>query len=158
MPTFEPSFGVHPLQQLGPGAFVIFQRAGAFVGLNRSAQAAAPRVPVTLAVHDPQRHTFVYRYFDGAQPNVLVPTGGIIIMPNLLSLTDNAPIQPASDKLFLQGEDRYVVVQIPTSGDIRLLSLANGSLVTPTVANMDAFDSWAVGVESMGEFVPLLRI
>jgi hypothetical protein len=155
MVKLDPSFAVHGLQQLGPGTFVIYQQAGAFVGLNRSAPAA---VGVSLAVHDAQHHLFAYHYFSGAQPSVLVPRAELIIRPSLLSLKDNVPVQPPSDKLFIEGEKAWIVVSIPDSGQVRLLNLADGSLVTPMVSNMDAFDSWEVGVASMGEFQSLLKV
>jgi hypothetical protein len=121
--------------------------------------AAAQHVPVTLAMHDANQGAFVYRYFDGAQPHVLVPTGEIIIKPNLFSHRENVAIQPASAKLFQSADETYIVVQIPTLADeVRLLNLASGSLVRPTVTSADAFDSWEVGVISLGEFVPLLKV
>jgi hypothetical protein len=110
-----------------------------------------------LAVYDLQQLKFLYRYFDAGQPDVLVPTGELIIKPNLHTLTDNVAIQPASDKLF-NGEDTYIVVEIPNTAEVRLLSLTNGSLVSPTVTSMRAFESWEIGVMSMGEFVALLKI
>ena len=157
MPKFEPSFAIKPLQQVSPAALVIFQQAAAFVGINRSGQATAQRVPVALAVYEVEQLKFIYRYFDAGQPDVLVPTGELIIKPNFHTLNDNAAVQPASDKLF-HGDDTYIAVEIPGTGELRLLSLTNGSLVRPTVTNMRAFESWEVGVISMGDFVPLLKL
>jgi hypothetical protein len=157
MPRFEPSFALKPLQQVSPAALVIVQQTVAFVVSNRNPQAAAQRVPVALAMYDLQQLKFLCRYFDAGLPEVLVPTGELIIKPNLHTLTDTAAVQPASDKLF-HGDDTYVVVEIPGIGEVRLLSLTNGSLVSPTVTNMRAFESWEIGVMSMGEFVPLLKI
>lgn len=160
MPKFEPKFAVKPLNEVSPGAFVIFDRKPAFASINRSAQAAMHHVPVTLAVHDAQTGTFVYHFFDGAQPHVVVPTGGIIIKPNLFSHSENVAIHPPSAKLFHTPDETYIVVHISTlpAGEVRLLSLTNGSLLRPTILSADAFDSWEVGVESLDEFIPLLKV
>lgn len=157
MPKFEPKFVVKSLQDVAPGTPIIFQRTLAIAALNRSAQAAGQQVLVILALHDANQSKFVYRYFDGAQPNVLVPTGEIICRPNLYKHTQDVSIQPATNKLFLHGDDTYIVVETPNN-DVRLLNLGNGSLVRPTVTSTDAFDSWELGVVSMGEFVSLLKI
>lgn len=157
MPRFEPSFTVKPLQQVTPAALVILQQTVAFVGIDRNPQAMSPRVPLALAMYDLQQLKFLYRYVDAGQPEVLVPTGELIIRPNLHTLRDTATVQPASDKLF-HGDDTYIVVEMPGTGDVRLLSLTNGSVVSPAVANMRAFESWEIGVMSMGEFLPLLKI
>jgi hypothetical protein len=157
MPRFEPSFTLKPLQQVTPAALVIVQQTVAFVGINRNPQATSQRVPAALAMYDLQQLKFLYRHFDAGQPDVLVPSGELIIRPNLHTLTDTAALEPASDKLF-HGDDTYIVVEIPGSGEVRLLSLTNGSVASPTVAAMRAFESWEIGVMSMGEFVPLLKI
>ena len=73
MPKFDPSFAIKPLQHVSPGAVVIYRDALAFAGVNRSAPQGQQLV--TLAVHDAQQGQFVYRYFDGVQPNVVVLTG-----------------------------------------------------------------------------------
>jgi hypothetical protein len=157
MPRFEPSFALKPLQQVTPAALVVVQQTVAFVGIHRNPQATSQRAPLALAMYDLQQLKFLYRYFDAGQPDVLLPTGELIIRPNLHTLTDTAAVQPASDKLF-HGDDTYIVVEIPGSAEVRLLSLTNGSVMSPTVANMRAFESWEIGVMSMGEFVPLLKI
>jgi hypothetical protein len=110
-----------------------------------------------MAVYDLQQLKFLYRYFDAGQPDVLVPTGELVIKPNLHTLTDTATVQPASHKLFL-GDDTYSAVEVADSAEVRLWSLTNGSLMRPTVTGMRAFESWEMGVISMGEFVPLLKI
>lgn len=156
MPRFEPSFAIKSLGQVSPGALVIYQQTAALVCSSRSAQAAAQGTP-GLAVYDVEQLKFLYRYFDAGQPDVLVPTGELIIKPNLHTLTDNVVVQQASEKLF-QGDDTYIVVELPGTSEVRLLSLTSGSLVRPTVTSMRAFDSWQMGVMSMGEFVPLLNI
>jgi hypothetical protein len=161
MPKFDPKFAIKPLNEVSPGALVIFDRKPAFASINRSAQQSAMHhVPVTLAVHDVQSGTFVYHFFDGAQPNVLVPTGEIIIRRNPFSHSENVAIHPPSAKLFQTADETYIVVHIPTLpvGDARLLSLSTGSLVRPTVTSADAFDSWEIGTVSLGEFVPLLKV
>jgi hypothetical protein len=159
MPRYEPAFAIKPLQQVSPGALVLFKNTPAFVAINRSAAAASHNVPVTLAVHDAQQQKFVYRYFDGVQPNVLLPTGELIVRPNLTTIAENAAIYPATDKLFI-ADDIYVVVQVPGDHgpDVRLLKVADGSLVRATVTNADGFVSWEMGVTSMGAFIPLLRV
>jgi hypothetical protein len=150
---FEPSFAIVPLQQVSPGAAVIFQHALAFVGTNPSVQPLA----MSLAVYDPQQGKFVYRYFNAGQPNVLVPTGQIIIRPALHTLTENVSLRPASNQLFHE-KDTHIVAEIPGTTDIVILSLTNGSLLRPTASNMDAFTSWEVGIESLGDFVTLLKV
>jgi len=158
MPRFEPSFALKPLQQVTPAALVVVQQTVAFVGINRNPQATSQRIPVALAMYDLQQLKFLYRYFDASiQPDVLLPAGELIIKPNLHTLTDTAALEPASDKLF-HGDDTYIVVEIPSTGEVRLLSLTNGSVVSPTVTNMRAFESWEIGVMSVGQFVPLLKI
>jgi len=153
MPKFEPPFAIKPLQQVSPGQPVVFQGVLAFACVNRSAPAAI----VTLAAYDAQRGQFVYRYFDGVQPNVVVPTGEIIIRPNLSTLTENVPVQPATTKLFFADEP-LIVVQLPSVPDVRLLSLKDGALVTARSYQMDAFESWEIGVVSLGQFVSLLKV
>jgi hypothetical protein len=37
MPKFEPQFALKPLDQVSPGALVIFRHIVAFAGINRSA-------------------------------------------------------------------------------------------------------------------------
>jgi hypothetical protein len=160
MPKFDPKFAIKSLNEVSPGALVIFDRKPAFASINRSAQSAVHYVPVTLAVHDAQSGTFVYHFFDGAQPHVLVPTGEIIIRPDPFSHSENVAIHPPSAKLFQTADETYIVVHIPTlpAGEVRLLSLSTGSLVRPTVTSADAFDSWEIGTVSLGEFVPLLKV
>jgi hypothetical protein len=51
-----------------------------------------------MAVYDLQQLKFLYRYFDAGQPDVLVPTGELVIKPNLHTLTDTATVQPASQQ------------------------------------------------------------
>jgi hypothetical protein len=155
MSKFDPPFAIKPLQQVSPGAVVIYRDALAFAGVNRSAPQGQQLV--TLAVHDAQQGQFVYRYFDGVQPNVVVPTGEIIVRPNLRTLTENVKVQPATNKLYFADES-LIVVQLPNSPDVRLLSLKDGSLVTARTFQMDAFASWEIGVVSLGEFVPLLTV
>jgi hypothetical protein len=156
MPKFEPSFAMKSLEQVSPGALVLFQQTAAFV-CNPGATAVAQRRPAALALYDVQQLKFIYRYFEAGQPDVLVPTGELVIKPNLHTLIDSVAVQPASEKLF-HGDDTYIVVEAPNAGEVRLLSLTSGSLLRPTVTSMRAFESWEIGVMSMGEFVPLLII
>lgn len=71
MPHFNPPFAVKSLQQIAPGTPVIYQHGLAFACIHPSAP--AQHRPVTLAVHDAEHGKFVYRYFEGAEPVVLVP-------------------------------------------------------------------------------------
>jgi hypothetical protein len=66
MRKLEPQIAVKALNDVPNGALVIFQHAVAFAAFNPSARV------VTLAAHDAPNGRFVYRYFDSAQPNVLV--------------------------------------------------------------------------------------
>jgi hypothetical protein len=72
-------------------------------------------------------------------------------------MTENASLRPASNQLFYE-KDAYVVVEISGTPDIVILNLTNGSLVRPISSNMDAFTSWEIGVESLGDFVTLLKV
>jgi hypothetical protein len=152
MPKFDPAFAVKALNDVSPGAPVIFKTSVAFAGLNRS----GPPALVTLAVHDAATSRFVYRYFEGGQPNVLVPSGDIIIRPKLNSFTINVSLQPTTN--LYHGDAPYLVVELPQAGEFRLLNLKDGSLVRALESHMDAFTSWEVGVMSMGAFVPLLKV
>jgi len=51
-----------------------------------------------------------------------------------------------------------IVVQLPSANDVRLLGLESGSLVSARASHTDAFGSWEIGIMSLGEFVPLLKI
>ncbi|MGO9991220.1 MAG: hypothetical protein ACLPTF_01735 [Steroidobacteraceae bacterium] len=154
MRKVEPQFAVKALNHVSAGALVIFHHAVAFTGINRSVPAT--QQIVTLATHDAQNGRFVYRYFDSAQPTVLVPTGEVVIRPNLHSFTPDVSLQPASTPLFYKDEP-YLVVELPEN-DFRLLGLNTGSLVSTQLSQMDAFIAWEVGVMSLGEFLPLLKI
>lgn len=155
MRKVEPQFAVKALNDVSAGALVIFHHAVAFAGINRSA--LATQQIVTLAAHDARIGRFVYRYFDSAPPSVLVPTGEVVIRPNLHSFTPDVSLQPASTPLFYSDEP-YLVVQLPTASEFRLLGLNTGVLVSARQTQMDAFTSWEVGVMSLGEFLPLLQI
>ena len=156
MPKFEPSFAIKSLRQVSPGALVIFQQAAAFVCIDRSAQHGSQGEPA-LAVYDVEQLKFVLRYFDAGRLDVLLPGGELIIKPDLHTLTANVSVQEASEKLF-QGDDTYIAVEVPATAEVSLLSLTTGAFVRPTVTSMRAFDSWQIGVMSMGDFVPLLNI
>jgi hypothetical protein len=151
MPTYEPKFTITPLQNVRAGTPVIFQQKAAFAGVNPDAGV------VTLAVHDAQQGKFVYRYFNGIQPNVIMPTGEIIVRPNMYALTESVNIRPPSANLFIADEPA-IAVHIPSNDEVRLLGLDSGSLVCPGGTQFDAFTSWEVGVMSLGEFVLLLKI
>lgn len=155
MRKFEPEFAVQALNDVSAGALVIFHHVVAFAGINRSAPAT--QQIVTLAAHDAQNGRFVYRTFDSAQPTVLVPTGEVVIRPNLHSFTSDVNLQPASARLFYK-EEPYLVVQLPIASEIRLLGLNTGSFLPARHTHMDAFAAWQVGVMSLGEFLPLLNI
>jgi hypothetical protein len=156
MPNFEPKFAVKTLDQVSPGAMVIYDHAVAFAGINRSAP--APQQLVTLAVYDAANKKFSYRYFDSTQPTVLVPTGDSILRPKLDTFAVDVGIEPVSDQLFI-AEETYIVVQLPLAANqYRLLSLNTGSLVTARFSQMNGFTSWEAGVMSLGAFVPLLKI
>lgn len=154
MPKFEPQITIGDLQGVVPGSLVIFENQIAFAGINPS----APAHIVTLAAHDPQQHKFVYRYFDGAQPQILAPGGELIIKPSLKTFTANLTIEPATTNLFFKDGESFIVVHIPTTPDVRLLSLNSGSLLSPRFSQMDAFTSWEAGVTSSGEFLPLFQV
>jgi hypothetical protein len=156
MPKFEPSFVVKALNQVSPGAMVLYNHAIAFAGVNRSAP--VNQRAVTLAIYETAPTSrFVYRYFETGEPNVLVPGGGeVIFRPKLDTFTENVALQP-SPKLFF-GDAPYLVVELPRASEFRLLNLKDGSLVQATVHAMDAFASWEAGVMSLNEFVPLLKI
>ena len=154
---FEPQFAIASLQNVAAGMPVIYQQGFAFTGVNPN----APQRPITLAVHDAQQRKFIYRYFDGAQPNVLVPTteDDSIIKPDLYKLSEDVNIHPASHQLFMGDDDQpYIVVELPGANQSRLLGLYDGAFVTPRVTQMRAFSSWEIGVMSLGEFVLLLKI
>jgi hypothetical protein len=154
MRKMEPQFEVKALNDVSAGALVIFHHAVAFAAINRSASATQPIV--TLAAHDARNGQFVYRYFDSAPPTVLVPTGEVVIRPNLHSFAPDVNLQPASTSLFYKDEP-YLVVQLPIA-EFRLLGLNTGALVSARQTQMDAFTAWEIGVMSLGEFLPLLKI
>ena len=151
MRKLEPQIAVKALNDVPHGALVLFQHAIAFAAFNPSARV------VTLAAHDAPNGRFVYRYFDSAPPTVLVPTGEVVIRPNLHSFAPDVNLQPASTSLFYKDEP-YLVVQLPIASDFRLLGLNTGALVSARQTQMDAFTAWEVGVMSLGEFLPLLKI
>jgi hypothetical protein len=110
-----------------------------------------------LATYDAKSTRFVYRYFEAGQPSVLIPGGGeVVIRPKLDSFTPNVSLQ-ASANLFCS-DAPYIIVDIPSAGELRLLNLQNGSLVRITSAVMDAFTSWEAGVMSSGQFVSLFKV
>jgi len=153
MPKFDPGFAVKALNDVSPGALVIFNHGVAFAGINPSASVKL----ITLAAYDASSTHFVYRYFDAGQPNVLIPGGGeIVIRPKLDSFTPNVSLQ-ASANLFYS-DAPYVIVKISNAGELRLLNLQNGSFVGIAHAAMDAFTSWEAGVMSSGQFISLFKV
>ena len=152
MSSFEPKFSVTDLQKVNPGTPVIYNREIAFAGVNQG----APGRPMMLAAYDPQLQKFVHRY-DAGQQQVLVVDEGLIIRPNLKSYTENLPLHPSNTNLFIEGEP-FIVVQLPTLTDTRLLSLASGSLLSVRSAQMHGFTSWEIGFVVQREFVSLFKV
>jgi hypothetical protein len=151
MPTYEPKFALTPLQAVPPGTPVIYQQRAAFAGVNPAAGV------VTLSVHDTEGGRFVYHYFEGIQPQVLMPETEIIVRPNMHTLADSVGIRLSSMSLFV-ADELSIVVNLPGSNELRLLGLDSGSLVLPKEANFGAFTSWEIGVMSLGAFFPILSI
>lgn len=154
--TFEPPFAITPLHQVPAGVPIIFEGRFGFTAVNQSAP--NPK-PITLALYDPEQRKFLYRHFNAGSPNILVPRGGVVLSPNLYKLTDNVTLQPATNQLFKDGDEAYIVVQLPNGTDIRLLNLKDGSLVAPTTTSLPAFVSWEVAVNFAPQrYFSLLKI
>lgn len=156
MPKYRPLFSFKALNQVSAGVPVIFERNPAITAVNRQAQAAGHTAIITLAVYDGAQDKFVYRYFEGHQPNVILPNGEIVIRPTLNTLLDQVDPRRPSSSLFLADNTNYIVVEIP-NGQTRLLDLNDGSLVSPQ-SSMPALASWEIGVLSSDEYFRILRI
>jgi hypothetical protein len=79
-----------------------------------------------------------------------------VLRPKLNSFTLNVSLQPSASLFYRDAP--YLVVDIPSSGELRLLNLKDGSLERVLDSHMEAFTSWEVGVMSIGAFVPLLTV
>jgi hypothetical protein len=156
MTNFDPNFQVVSLDQTPAGALVIFDGVPAFVGIN---PAAGPRGNI-LAQYESSSGQFIFRYTDAVPgPRVLVPDQAmVVIRPKLDSFTLDVNLAPPSSQLFIDQGERFIVVNIPTGNQYRLLSLNSGILASASTSQKDAFTSWEVGVESLGEFVSVLKI
>jgi hypothetical protein len=66
--------------------------------------------------------------------------------------------QPAVVRNADLADEPLIVVQLPSANDVRLLGLRERVFGICPASHTDAFGSWEIGIMSLGEFVPLLKI
>jgi hypothetical protein len=104
-----------------------------------------PQKRFQLAAFDATVKTFTHEMYNGA--TALVFGGELIFEPDLSNPTTEEPPQLASgSKVFFDGKEFYVVLQLVQGKDWRLLTLGSGTIVQWNGNRMHMFPRYRLGV------------